>query len=169
VSEAELRPTAAADWRCRFVEDMCNLELVHAAPRGVMRVLGWMMVCQPDVQTAPAIQEALGLSAGTVSVALRTLVDVGLLERVERPGERRVYHRISAHGWERVLEARFQALTEMREVADRALAASGGKADTRLVEMRNTLAALEIGVPKLLRESRNDPADRPAPARDLGP
>lgn len=143
------------------MDAISSLTLVHGLPKAVLRVLGWMVVCQPREQTASSIQDALGLSAGTVSVAVRTLGDIGLVERMTRPGHRCSYYRISTDGWERVLEARFRALTELREVADRALEASGGR-ERRLAEMRDTFAAYETGVHGLLRRSREHPARRAA-------
>jgi hypothetical protein len=91
------------------------------------------------------------------------LCEVGVVERVARPGDRRIYYRLCSQGWERVLESRFRAFTEMRRVAERALAASGGDADDRLYEMRDTYALMEEGVKDLLRVSleRNEPPAAP--------
>ena len=95
-----------------------------------------------------------------LSTSLRTLTEIGVLERVARPGDRRIFYRFCPQGWERVLESRFRALTEIRQVADRALDAAGSDADDRLFEMRDTYALMEAGVKDLLRVSleRNDGA-----------
>jgi DNA-binding transcriptional regulator GbsR (MarR family) len=153
---------ATPDWRLRFVEDMGGQVLVHGTPRAVMRVLGWMIVCDPPVQTAGRIQTELSLSAGSVSTSLRTLCDVGIVEKVARPGDRRIYYRVSSPGWERVLESRFRAFTELRRVADRALEAAGEEADDRLHEMRDTYALMEDGTRELLRQSLERNAGTPA-------
>jgi DNA-binding transcriptional regulator GbsR (MarR family) len=146
--------TAPTDgWRLRFVEDMAGLVLAHGAPPALMRVLGWMIVCESPEQTASQIQEELALSAGSVSTSLRTLTEIGVLERAARPGDRRISYCFCAQGWERVLESRFRGLTEIRQVADRALDAAGDEADDRLVEMRDTYALMEAGVKELLRVS----------------
>jgi DNA-binding transcriptional regulator GbsR (MarR family) len=142
-----------SEWRQRFVEEFGGLILVYGTPRAVMRVLGWMLVSDPPEQTAQEIQEALTLSAGSVSAAVRTLGEVGMLERVARPGDRHIYYRVCAHGWERVLEGRFRAITELRRVADRALQGAGGESDWRLQEMHDTYSHMEAGVARLLRES----------------
>jgi len=156
-------PTGA-DWRQRFVEDFGGLVLVYGTPRAVMRVLGWMLVCDPPEQTARQIQEELALSAGSVSAAVRTLGDVGMLERVARPGDRHLYYRLCAHGWERVVELRFRAFAELRRTADRAIHLSQGQADERLAEMRDFYAHLEAGGARLLRESlERGSVDAPAP------
>jgi DNA-binding transcriptional regulator GbsR (MarR family) len=141
------------DWRLRFVEDFGGLVLVYGTPRAVMRVLGWMVVCDPPEQTAQEIQDRLTLSAGSVSSAVRTLGEAGMLERVARPGDRHIYYRLCAHGWERVLELRFRAFTEIRRVAHRALEGGQEECDRRMMEMRDTFAHIEAGVTALLRES----------------
>jgi len=150
---AHLR-AAGSDWRHDFAEDMGGLVLFDGTPRAVMRVLGWMVVCRPEEQTATEIQEELGLSAGSVSAAVRTLGDMGLLERVARPGDRRTRYRLRAHGWEPVLGEHFHALGEMRRLADGAIVAADGEADERLEGLRATFALMEDGVARLLHQSR---------------
>jgi hypothetical protein len=98
-----------------------------------------------------------------VSTSLRMLGDIGMVERVARPGDRHIYYRLCGEGWELVLEARFRAFNEIRRVADRAVAAADGSAGPRLVEMRDTWAFLESGGDELLRASR---ARRSAPSID---
>jgi DNA-binding transcriptional regulator GbsR (MarR family) len=151
-----LSPTASeraneADWRRRFVEDMGGLTLLAGLPRAVMRVLAWMIVCEPRDQTARDIQRDLNLSAGSVSAAVRGLCDVGMIERVAQPGDRRIHYRISSQGWESALEARFRVLTELRRVAERAVDAADGEDDERLHEMRDTFALMEEGVQRIMR------------------
>jgi DNA-binding transcriptional regulator GbsR (MarR family) len=153
---------ATAHWRLRFVEDMGGQVLVHGTPRAVMRVLGWMIVCDPPEQTAGRMQTELSLSAGSVSTSLRTLCEVGIVEKVARPGDRRIYYRLSSPGWERVLESRFRVFTELRRVADRALHAAGDEADDRLHEMRDTYALMEEGTRELLRQSLERNAGTPS-------
>ena len=140
---------------------MGDLVLVDGAPRAVMRVLGWMVVCQPWEQTAADIQAELGLSAGSVSTAVRMLGELGLLEGVTRPGDRRTYHRLREHGWERVLERRFRALGQMRDLAASAIDAAGGDPDERLLEVRDTYALMEEGLASLLRRRLRRKAGRP--------
>jgi DNA-binding MarR family transcriptional regulator len=150
-----------ADWRRDFAEEMGGLVLVEGTPRAVMRVLGWMVVCQPREQSAADIQEELELSAGSVSAAVRTLGELGVLEHVARPGDRRTYHRLREHGWERLLEMHFRVLGEMRRLAGCAIEAAAGHTDERLLEMSDTYTLMEDGVTYLLRESRFRRSDRP--------
>jgi len=144
---------AQEDWRLRFVEDMGGLTVVAGLPRAVMRVLGWMIVCEPRDQTAGDIQRELNLSAGSVSAAVRELCDVGMLERLARPGDRRIHYRLSARGWAAGFESRFRILAELRRVAGRALDGADGEADDRLQGMHDLFALMETSVVELLRTS----------------
>jgi DNA-binding transcriptional regulator GbsR (MarR family) len=158
----------AADWRYQFVENMASLEFVYgAAPRATMRILGWMLVCKPAEQTAPDIQEELELSAGSVSTAVRFLTGMGMLERVDHRGDRRIFYRSSKLGWQRVLQNRTRAFTELKAVAEHAIDAAGGEADDRLVEMRDTYALMEAGVRELLRVMGGEVNEKDAPADTL--
>jgi len=156
------RDVAEVDWRTGFVEDMAALVLVNGTPRAVLRVLGWMVVCEPPEQTASDIQENLALSAGSVSAAARSLCDMGMLERATRPGDRRIYYRLREHAWEKALAARFRVLTEVRRVAERAIDAAGGDADERLTQMRDTYALVQAGIHELSCHSRQHTGREPA-------
>ena len=149
----------APEWREGFVEELGILARDLGVPRAVVRVLGWMVVCDPPTQSAGDIEVALHLSAGSVSAATRMLVDTGLLERVARPGERRIYFRLRPGGWEGALETRLRAATQLRVVADRAMDRSGGAADERLTNMREVYAWFEGRLDELLIERRASAAE----------
>jgi hypothetical protein len=86
------RLQALPNWHQRFIEELSGPVLDSDTPRAVVHVLGWSVVCDPPEQTAAKIQEALTLSAGSVSAPV--LVDSEMLERVARPGQRHVYYRL---------------------------------------------------------------------------
>jgi DNA-binding transcriptional regulator GbsR (MarR family) len=146
------RRAALPDWRESFVEELGVLALDVGMPRAVARVLAWMVVCDLSEQSAAGIQAGLTLSAGAVSAATHALVTTQLLERTARPGDRRIYYRLRPGGWDRALEVRLRTSTHLREVADRALTASGGRADTRLGDMREVYAWFETKLDELLVE-----------------
>jgi DNA-binding transcriptional regulator GbsR (MarR family) len=152
---ANARRAATSDWRERFIEELGGLVLDNGTPRSVVRVLGWMVVCDPPAQTALSIQLQLTLSAGGVSAAVRMLADTGMVERVAHPGDRHIYYRLRKGSWERALESRFRTVVQLREVAERALEASGGEADHRLSNMRAMYAWFEMRISELLEESHN--------------
>ncbi|HEY6429803.1 MAG TPA: hypothetical protein VIX84_21450 [Acidimicrobiales bacterium] len=148
------------DWRQSFVEDFCERDLVPGMPRASMRVLGWMFVCTPGVQSARQIMEELRLSAGSVSAAVNALHDNGILERAVRAGDRHVYYRLRPHAWENVLEARFRTIAEVRRAADRSLRASGGEADQRLRDLREMCGRVELGLAEILHRGASAAAQQ---------
>jgi DNA-binding transcriptional regulator GbsR (MarR family) len=147
----EVRPDATPGWRERFIEELGGLVHESGMPRAVVRVLGWMAVCEPPEQTASTIGSELKLSSGSVSTATHMLVDSGMLERIARPGDRHIYYRLHPGGWERALEVRFHALVQLRKVADRALDSAGDEADHRLRDMRDVYARFETNLGELLK------------------
>ena len=86
----EVRPAATPGWRERFIEELGGLVHESGMPRAVVRVLGWMAVCEPPEQTASTIGSELKLSSGSVSTATHMLVDSGMLERIAQIGRAHV-------------------------------------------------------------------------------
>ena len=155
----------AGDWRQAFVEEMGGLALEMGTPRAVVRVLAWMVVCDPPEQTAQEIQTHLTLSAGSVSEATRALTASGMLERLSVPGDRRTRYRVQAGSWERVLESRLRTLARLRPVAGRAVDAGGGEADGRLAELYDIYSWFEHQLDALASRRRGALSDLRTPMR----
>jgi DNA-binding MarR family transcriptional regulator len=150
---SEVPPVLAPAWRQRLVEELSGLVLDNHTPRAVVRVLGWMAVCEPPEQTAKSIQDELTLSAGTVSVAVRALTDSGMLERVAHSGQRRRFYRLRPEGWAIALESRFRVLLQMGQVVDRTLRVADSETDYRLVSLRDMYAWIEASIADLTAQS----------------
>jgi DNA-binding transcriptional regulator GbsR (MarR family) len=97
-------------------------------PRSQQLVLGWLMVCQPAEQSQAEIREAMGLSTGGVSNALRALAEFSLVERVGAAGDRTARYVLPPGAWARALdhglEVMEQSLGLLRD-AQRSLKRSG--------------------------------------------
>ncbi len=130
-------------WQDAFVEELGALGPELGLPRATMRITAWMMVCDPPEQSARQIQDGVHLSAAAVSAASRQLLAAGMLERVSRPGDRQTYYRLVSGSWDAPLEAKLRALSRLRHVADKGIAAAGNRADYRLIEMRDAFAFFE--------------------------
>ncbi|HTZ08986.1 MAG TPA: MarR family transcriptional regulator [Acidimicrobiales bacterium] len=156
---APVRPPTPAweHWPHSFVEELGAHAPELGIPRATMRVTAWMVVCTPPEQSAHDIATGVQLSAAAVSTAVRQLVAAGMLERVSRPGERRVLYRLQAGSWDAPLEAKLRGLTTLRQVADRAIEASGGRADDRLADMRDAFAWFEERLDEYVRTRRPGP------------
>jgi hypothetical protein len=162
MTTAPRRRRAPADgWPGPFVEELGALGPEVGIPRAMMRVIAWMMVCEPPEQTAPQIQAGLQLSAGAVSGATRQLIVAGMLERASRRGDRHIYYRLASGSWDAPLEAKLRALGRLRQVAERGLIAAGGRADYRLVEMRDAFAWFEDHLDQYVKQRRTGTAGPP--------
>src|SRR5690348_6943728 len=68
------------------------------------RILGRLLVCDPDHQSSSQLAEYLNASAGAVSTASRFLVQIGLVERVRFRGDRAMYFRIRPDAWDTIFQ-----------------------------------------------------------------
>ena len=132
---------------------------------------GWSSASRPD-QTAADVQNELGLSAGSVSTSLRYLGEMGLVERVSRPGDRRIFYRLQHRRVGARAPAAFPRL--QRDPSGGGQGASWPPADQandRLDEMRDTWAFLEARSAELLvaSQARRDRAAAPEAGRHPRP
>ena len=117
------------------------------------RVIGWLLISDPPQQSMGDLVDALGASKSSISVALRTLVTLYLIEKVSVPGERRDYYKASSDMWNRSYRARIHQLTELSELAERGidlLADEPPPQRRRLELMRDHNRFMEQEFPKLL-------------------
>ncbi|GIG62069.1 hypothetical protein Lfu02_64410 [Longispora fulva] len=107
--------------------------------RMAARVFCAVLFAEQETVTAGDIAERLDVSAGAVSGAIKTLITVGLIERVPAPGSRRDHFRFQSDAWATLLASKNQVLTVMRAAADEGIAAAGvdSPAGERLAEMRD--------------------------------
>ena len=125
-------------------------------PKGAARVLGYLMICQPESQSADAIAKALKMSAGAVSGAVNALSDLNLLHHSTNPGSRRIYYQIDSTFADRVLQMRLAQVRNALGVINDGLALSG--ADWRLNGLRILYDDYrQYLASKLISSFRNDP------------
>jgi hypothetical protein len=142
-------------WAGTFVEELGALGPEVGIPRAMMRVIAWMMVCDPPEQSAQQIQSGLELSAAAVSSATRQLITAGMLERVSHRGDRHIFYRLASGSWDAPLEAKLRALGRLRDVAERGIVAAGDRADYRLIDMRDAFAWFEDQMEKFIKQRRS--------------
>ena len=87
-------------------------------PRAVGAILGHLMVCEPAAQTQAEIATTLGLSTGSVSTQLKSLLSIGLVEPVRRPGERALRYQLPQDVWAGVVKSEMERMVGLRELAD---------------------------------------------------
>ena len=138
------------------------------------RVSGWLLLCDPPVQSLTQIADTLGVSKAAVSTAARSLLQAGVVERVSEPGTRGDFYRALPGPMETVLGVN-HALT-LKSLVDRGLDLVADKDQTHsnyvlLHEISEYLAFLEGEIPGLLarwNEHRTAaPAATGAPTTDI--
>jgi DNA-binding transcriptional regulator GbsR (MarR family) len=134
-----------------FVEEMgqflANIGMTPMAGR----MWGWLLICEPSEQTAGDIAEALQASRGAISGTARMLENAGLVRRTTRRGDRREYFSAPAAALESMLANAGALYRQLREIAERALAATAERtpeARARLEEFRDVMAFVEQEIPR---------------------
>jgi len=59
------------------------------------RILGYLLVCDKDEVSFDEIRQTLHASKGSISGTTKLLINVGMVEQVSLPGDRKTYFRIS--------------------------------------------------------------------------
>ena len=133
------------------------------AARIAGRVLGWLLLCDPPEQSQPELADALGASKGSISTSLRYLTELGLVERISLPGERRDYYRVGDDAWPRLLERRLRLLVSVREAADDGVALLGPRTrrSRRLRTISAVYSTIEAAMEDALARAREELADAP--------
>jgi DNA-binding transcriptional regulator GbsR (MarR family) len=148
--EAGRRP---AEWQLEFIDRIGASADVSGLPPSYIRVLAWLLVCEPPEQSVEDLRETLGLSAGAVSMATTTLGRMGFVERVARAGDRRLRYRFPPQAFERVIELRLTATIGARAAAEAALE-NAPRPSPRLEGLRDMYAFFEEGIAEYLRRLR---------------
>ena len=129
------------------------------------RVSAWLLLCDPPVQSLTQIAEALGVSKAAVSVATRSLLQAGLVERVSEPGRRGDSYRALAGQMDAVLHLdRIEALDKLVHLClDLAVDKDPAASNVVLLrELAEFLDFLETEIPGLLQRWQATRAVRPA-------
>ncbi|MGB2571920.1 GbsR/MarR family transcriptional regulator [Micromonospora citrea] len=128
--------------------------------RMTARVLAALLFTEQETMTAGEIAEALTISSGSVSTALKSLTGIGLIERVPAPGSRREHFRIRDGAWATLMSSQNAVVTVMRDAAEQGIAATGpdSPAGRRLTEMRDFYDYLWREMPALIDRWRADRA-----------
>ena len=155
--------------RRRYVEDFGLLFGQFGLSRMFGRVLGVLMISDPPERSAEELAEALGASRGSISQTTRSLIQMGLVQRWSRPGERRDYFRIKPGAWHEIMRREMEALGSFRETAERGLELLESKdpaARHSLEEMRDFYAYWEKEMPAVLERCERESHRRDTKALD---
>jgi len=141
----------------QFVEDVGLLIENAGLTRMSGRVLGWLLISDPREQSFQQLTDALQASKGSISSSTNTLIRIGLIERLSKPGERKDYFRIPEGAWHELVRSRTRAIQEIVKLADRGLELVSDKSEEKqrsLREMRDVYQQVHAKLSELVAPDR---------------
>ena len=104
--------------RDAFVDDMGAMLAGLGLPSIAGRILAALLVASPPEQSAAQLAERLQASRGSISTMTRMLETPGLIQRVRKPGDRRVYYRMTPDGWFAAMRREAEQIRSLRTLAE---------------------------------------------------
>ncbi|KPC84742.1 MULTISPECIES: GbsR/MarR family transcriptional regulator [unclassified Streptomyces] len=134
--------------------------------RTTARVMTALLFSQEDNMTAPDLCEALQISSGAVSGAVKQLIPTGMIERVPAPGSRRDHYRFREHAWATLMGKENAMLAIMGDAATEGIRAAGpdSTAGRRLGEMQDFYAFMQREMAALIDKWREQYGAGPSPS-----
>lgn len=129
-----------------FVEQLGGYFESHGLTRLAGRLLGWLLVCDPERQSSEELAVALGASSGGISTNARMLTQFGYIERLGLAADRRTHFRLRPHAFAAGERQRIRTMADLQTLADTGLHALRGappERGRRLREMRDLLTHME--------------------------
>lgn len=120
--------------------------------RMTARVMSAFMFTEEPSLTSRDLCDQLSASAGAVSMAIKTLTTLELLERVPVPGSRRDHYRLREDPWAMMASAEPAAFGAMIKIADEGLEHAGADSEVgrRLTDMRDFYAFMQQEIPRIM-------------------
>ena len=147
----------------QFVERWSAILATEGLPPVAGRLWAWLLVCDPEEQTADQLAEAIGASRGAISGAVRMLEPSGLIVRIHRRGDRKEYWRTSEDAVIHSIQAKQRANRPSLAALDSVIGALGDRPPESLARLRQTqrlYQALDDMFPALIAQFAADRAPR---------
>jgi len=110
----------------------------HGMPHMAGRVIGSLLISESGRRSLDELAEDLDASRGSISMATRLLIRIGLLQRVSVPGQRRHYYQVRQGVWAKQFVHREEHIAQHFRVLEKGLALLEGEPierKTRLLEL----------------------------------
>lgn len=117
------------------------------------RIMGWLLIAEPPHQTLDEICEALDMSKSTISTTVRSMTQLGMIERVSLRGDRRHYYQINDAFWLDAFNRATQQMTGFHRMAEKGLKLLEAEPESRrqrLQDMYDLYAFLKREMPILV-------------------
>lgn len=130
--------------RRSFVEEYGVMFEQMGSTRMLGRVWAVLMVSDPPEMTAEEIAEALKASRGSISHATRQLIDLGVVQRVNKPGIRKDFYRVPRDAWALAFMTKMQSFGHLLNLFKRGLDAMDGASDEAQAPLRDAIEFYEF-------------------------
>jgi DNA-binding transcriptional regulator GbsR (MarR family) len=107
------------DRKSAFIEEMGQQLAGFGWPHMAGRILAALLVATPPEQSAAQLADTLQASRGSISTMTRMLETPGLIQRVRKPGDRKVYYRNTPDGWFLAMRTEAANIRAARALAER--------------------------------------------------
>src|SRR5512145_2727723 len=146
-----LRVKARRDTRGEFAERLALIYERAGLPRMAGRILGWLLVGEERHPTLEELARAVHGSKASMSTMTRLLEQMGIAERLRRPGEKRDRVGIRAGVWSEISRREVELARTIRMLCDDTMAGmpEGSGAKRRLSGFRAQYAFLETELPRV--------------------
>lgn len=133
-------------------EQLALVLSTHGMQRMAARVLAALLFTEQPTMTMGELADRLHASSGAISGAIRTLISVGLAERVPAPASRREHYRLRDNAWATLFTNQNTTLSAMLAAAESGITSAAPKslARLRLTQMRDFYNFLLAEIPGLL-------------------
>ncbi len=108
-----------ADDKGAFIEEMGQVLTNFGMPNMAGRILAALLVATPPEQSAAELADTLQASRGSISTMTRLLEAPGLIQRVRKPGDRKVYYRNTPDAWYQAMLSEAASMRTVRALAER--------------------------------------------------
>jgi DNA-binding transcriptional regulator GbsR (MarR family) len=146
------------DSETNFIERI-SLSFEHMGmPRLAGKILGLLLISDPPAQSLVEISGKLKASKSAVSVTMRYLMGLELVEKSPSPLPRQDYYRFKPGGWITYLQNWLELMKGLHRTAEEGLelmSAQSPELKARLVEAHDLFSMLEHELPALVDDLRS--------------
>jgi DNA-binding transcriptional regulator GbsR (MarR family) len=128
------------------------------------RILGWLLLCSPPHQSSQNLGDVLQASKGAISINVRQLVQLGFIDQISLPGNRRTHYVIQEGVWNRILHAQAKEISELLSLSEEGLEILSDQPEsqqTRLTEMHKLFSFFEKEFPALVQHWEQEHGEKP--------
>jgi DNA-binding transcriptional regulator GbsR (MarR family) len=106
--------------KIKFLEDTgINFE-GFGLPNHAGRIVAWLIICKPEIQTSDELAKNLHMSKGSVSSMSRLLEMWGFIEKFKKPMQRGYFFRLKKNSWIDIIQNKIKGMNVVYSIMKKA-------------------------------------------------